>query len=853
MNQRWQTRTKAWLKGLPFAWAGLVLWIALSLAVGWNLYHNSLARQRARFEGDIGRLDAGLVRNLEAEMDLLRGAQGFFEASPVDGAAWNTFVRRFQAQGRYPGIRSLGFLSLVKRGQEKAFSDRMARQMGFPIKVQPVQDSFGVYGCFVTPQLKDPGNNLGANLLAEPARRQAILRAIEGNELSVTQALHLIGLDDPAGGSRAAVVVYLPVYRRGASLATPQARLEAAEGVVFISLLVHQVFEPVLDGYASIRLVVRDETPGAPTGLLYEGLPRGVEASGFHQEVRHQVGQRSWVFAYRDARGDSALLAFRAVLPYPLAGIALALLFFGLSRSLVLGRLRAERLAQDLRQSEDRFRRVADQAPCGILLLSERVEYVNPFFLERLGYRKKEVIGKSLLSFIHPEDRDLIHRQVEILKAAEPVHSRLELRVLCKDGGFRWVDITLGTLGFGKRKVALATAFDITERLQAEARRLEVERGQLETRKLESLRVLAGGIAHDFNNLLGVVLGNADMAEGQAIPDQNLRELREACLRAAGLTRQLLAFSGGEGHVSSPTDLNACIRRALERVAAPRGPLDLSLDAKLPKVLADPALLEQMAIELLENAMEAVQDGPGRISICTQVRNLDSDGLAEFREAEGLEAGPFVSMIVEDQGRGMEPEQVSRVFDPFFTTKFVGRGLGLAALLGAVRSHRGGVRVESRPGRGSRFEVILPVHETPEATQPIPVGTSVVGNGTVLVVDDEPGIRGLAMEILRAADIPVLEASGGRQALAQVAAHRSEISLLVLDMAMPDLTGAEVIRALRGTDPGIAIILSSGYAEEDLRRTLQPGDIVAFLPKPYRLATLVALVKEVLEGKRLPV
>lgn len=835
-----------------------MLGLALSLAIGWTLYHQALARQVAQFEGDVGRLDAGLLRYLEVEMDLLRGAQGFFEAGPVDAEGWNAFARRFHLPGRYPGIRSLGFLQLVRPGQEEAFSAQMARQMGFPIQFQALEGEFGVFGRYISPQVKDPARNLRANLFAEPARHHAILRAIESGELSVTRALNLIGLDDARGEARASVVVYLPVYRRGADLADAEARRAAAEGVVFISLMVHQIFEPALARYPSLALNVRDESPGASSELLYEGITKRDEGSKdprFHQELRHQVGQRSWVFSFQDARANPAGMALRAILPYPLAGIALALVFFALARSLVLGKARAERLAQDLQQSEDRFRRVASQAPCGIMLLSDRVEYMNPFFLDRLGYQKKEVIGEPLLSFIYPEDRELVRRQEETLRASGSAHLRFELRVLCKDGGFRWLDVTLGTLGIGKRKVALATAFDITERIQAEVRRLEAERSLLETRKLESLRVLAGGIAHDFNNLLGVVLGNADLAEGQPLPDQNLRALREACHRAAGLTRQLLAYSGGGGIAPSPSDLNACIRRALQRAAlafAPDGSLSVVLEESLPKVLADPALLEQMALELLENAFEAVQGGPGGISVQTRLLKLDAEGLSEFREAEGLEAGDFASMVVEDQGRGMDPEQVGRVFDPFFTTKFVGRGLGMAALLGVVRSHRGGVRVESTPGRGSRFEVILPIHQAPEATQPIPLAEQGVGQGAVLVVDDEPGILALAVEILEGADIPVFSASGGRHALAQVAAHRDQISLLVLDMAMPDLSGAEVIRALRNTDPGIQIILSSGYAEEDLRKTLQPGDIAAFLPKPYRLGNLVELVKETLAGMKVP-
>lgn len=851
MNQRWQERSDAWVKGMPFAWLGLMLGIGLSLAIGWTLYSQAVARQVARFESDASRLDAGLVRYLEAELDLLRAAQGFFDAGPVDAAAWKAFVRRAHVRDRYPGLRSLGYLQLVAPAQQPAFAKQMAKDLGFPVQMVPTAGEVAAYARFIEPQLKDPGITLGINTFTEPSRREAILRAIESDVLSATRPLELIGLNQPADRPHAAVVVYLPVYRRGASLATPLERREAAEGVVFLSLLTYQVFEPVLAKYSNLALDVRDEAVSDEESRLFadQGSGGGLQQDvRFQRRVSHELGQRTWVFSYEDSRPNPAALALRATLPYPIAGATLALVFFLLVRSLIRGKARAERLATNLRQSEDRFRRVADQAPCGILLLTDRVKYVNPYFLKSLGYEASEVIGAALRGYVHPEDRHLIP-EVEAAMADVDTPLRVELRVLAKDGGCRWMDITMSPLNFGRHRLLLATAFDVTERLRAEEGRLEAERSLLETRKLESLRVLAGGFAHDFNNLLGVVLGNADLAEGQPIPDQNLHALREACLKAVGLTRQLLAFSGGGGMAPSATDLNACVLRAIPRVGLallPEGRVTVDLALPLAQVLADPALLEQMVLELIENGLEATQDDRGPVSVRTCAKEFTEATLAEFLESRGLEPGPYVSLTVEDRGRGMDAAHLARIFDPFFTTKFVGRGLGLAALLGVVRSHRGAVRVSSEPGQGSTFEVILPVHGTPESAADPSRTSPSAGRGTVLVVDDEVGIRELAVEILQSVDIPVLSATGGRDALAQVAAHRDEISLLLLDMAMPDLSGAEVIRALRVTDPGIRVILSSGYAEEDLRKTLQPGDIVAFLPKPYRLANLVDLVREVL-------
>jgi PAS domain S-box-containing protein len=801
----------------------------------------------ARFEGDAGRLDAGLVRQLGVELDLVRGAQGFFEAGDVDAEQWEIFVGRYHLRSGYPGIRSLGFLRAVKPGEEQAFTATMHREQGISLQLAPVGPEGGFFGRFVEPQLKDPATNLTVNLFAEPRRKEGILKAIAMDDLAVTRPLELIGLDEGEARQGSAVVAYLPVFHKGKR---PEGKVD---GVVFISLLVRQVFEPVLSQYSNLRLTVRDEALPLEEPPLFGDAGPGTPAQPdgrFRQQIRHRIGQRDWSFTYEDIRREPTRRAFWAILPYPVAGLALAVVFFVMTRLLILGKARAERLVAELGQSEERFRRVAEQAPCGILLLGEGVEYVNPFFREHLGYSSQEVIGRPFRAFVHEADsRRVRHLEQALLRAPESSHEQAELRVLRKDGGIRWLDITLGVLRFGSRRVVLATAFDVTDRREAEAQRLEAERGLQEHRKLESLRVLAGGIAHDFNNLLGVVLGNADLAEGRGLPMANLDALRAACARAADLTRQLLAYSGGGGIAKGSTNLNGCIARVVESLApevqAQR--VTLSLDPSLPPVLADPALLEQLVLVLLENALEALQGkAEARVSVRTSVRGLTRSELAGFREAQALGEGAFVSLVMEDQGRGIEPEELARIFDPFFTTKFLGRGLGLAALLGVVRSHGGGVRAESSPGMGSRFEVILPVHESPETEAPSEARPR-VGQGVVLVVDDEPGILEVATEALRSIGVPTLRASGGRQALSQVSAHRDEISLLLLDMAMPDLSGAEVIRALRMTDPGIPIILSSGYAEEDLRKTLQPGDVVAFLPKPYRLKALTELVLSLLK------
>lgn len=823
------------------AWGVLGVGLILTGLVAWRLDVQARHQARTAFEADLARLDQATLRYLEAEVELLRAAQGLFDAGPVDRTTWKAFVARFDLRGRYPGIRSLGYLQRVAGEDLGAYEAQRQRDLGLPLRLEPPESGWGFYPHFIEPMVRDPRRDMAWNIYREPLRRSALRRAIEADAPSATPLLHLVGLDDPRDRFRPAVVVYLPVYRRPG---TPPAeeRWKECRGVVFSSIMLHQVFEPLTAAYPHLALRIQDADDGGRELYRKGDFPLGT--GPFQRTLTHGVAQRTWTFTYRLMDGGGAPWIRGEAGLFLALGLVASLASAALTWALLVGKRRAERLAVDLRRSERGFRRLTEQAPCGILQFEAGlITYANPFARTWLG---GDPACRAWRDLVHPEDLARLERGAwevtqelpgEVPEAPpEPAPRSLEVRLLAK-GEARWVALTLG----GQGGQGLATFFDLTGRVAAEDERLDAERRKAEARRLESLSSFAAGLAHDFNNLLGIILGRADLA-AQADP-----EVQRACLRAAELTRQLLAFAGTGPSPFGKLDLGALAQRfhAERAVRLPEGVRStLSLIPCGPVPGQGEALADVLA-ELWENALEALGEAGGEVRLSVEPVALDAEALRAFRDGEHLPPGPYVRLAVEDTGRGMEPDHVERVFDPFFSTKFLGRGLGLSAVAGVVRGHGGGLRVESRPGRGARFELILPEHSGWAGEETVPGLAQTRSGRTVLVVDDEPALRELAREALGLVGLEVLEAPGGRRAL-ELLEEREDIGLLVLDMAMPDLNGAEVLKAVRGRYPGLRVILSSGYTQERLRDSLEPGDVAAFLPKPYRIARLQELAQGLL-------
>jgi CheY-like chemotaxis protein len=373
---------------------------------------------------------------------------------------------------------------------------------------------------------------------------------------------------------------------------------------------------------------------------------------------------------------------------------------------------------------------------------------------------------------------------------------------------------------------------------------------------MESLGVLAGGIAHDFNNLLMGVLGHAGLALEQLNPlhpaRRNLESIQKAGQRAADLTRQMLAYSGRGQFIVRHLDLTSQVEEMLHllEVSLPKTVvLNLDLNKKLPAVSADASQIQQVIMNLVINAAEAIGEASGAITLATGAQQLDPIAMGKMLVGQDAAPGMYVYLEVTDTGCGMEADTLNRIFEPFFTTKFTGRGLGLSAIMGIVRGHKGALRVYSEVGYGTTFKVLLPAQEvSAEALAPHGSEAPWMGSGLILVVDDDETVRTVARQVLELKGFQVLDAHDGRMAVDLVRQHGRGIGLVLLDMTMPHMGGEAAYREMRLLQPEIRVILSSGYSEVEAMGRFMGKGLKGFIQKPYGPRELLDKIQEVLEG-----
>ncbi len=427
-------------------------------------------------------------------------------------------------------------------------------------------------------------------------------------------------------------------------------------------------------------------------------------------------------------------------------------------------------------------------------------------------------------------------------------HFELDHRIVRPDGSIVWIHASgVKFKGSSGNAVLRGTIMDITERKQSEAALLQ---GQ----KLESLGVLAGGIAHDFNNLLAALQGFLEMTRLD-VPERSpalvhIDRAERVIQRAADLVRQMLAYSGKVNFQVAPMDLNAVVREMghlLSVSISKKAILRYELADDLPAMVGDVAQVQQVIMNLVINASDALPIEGGLIKIATHLEWLDAEQLANTYAGQEMTPGSFLVLEVEDTGHGMDAPTLTRIFDPFFTTKFAGRGLGLAAMLGIVRAHKGGIRVYSELGMGTTFKVLF--QASPERrAQPrvVEPERAIVGAGKVLVVDDELDIRASASSMLERLGFEPLVARDGAEGLELVKQYPGELRLVLLDYTMPVMDGEACFRAIHALEPDLPVLLSSGFSPEESTEMLMKEGLAAFLQKPYSLTQLQMAIQRAL-------
>ncbi len=403
----------------------------------------------------------------------------------------------------------------------------------------------------------------------------------------------------------------------------------------------------------------------------------------------------------------------------------------------------------------------------------------------------------------------------------------------------------------GHVEAVAGTTRDITEQKRAEEQHRQREDQLRESARLESLGVMAGGIAHDFNNLLTGILGNASLLtlDVQSSDHPIANEIMLAAERAADLTKQMLAFAGKGRFYVEALDLNTLIHENLTLLRATLArtvTVDLEIDRQPCFVEADRGQMQQVIMNLLINSSEAMGDRPGRVKVTTALTEYSASRFSPSLQAV-VPPGRYVLLEVSDTGTGMTPETMKKIFDPFFTTKFTGRGLGLAAVLGIIRGHRGDIEVTSQPGLGTTFRILLPAFARAGAAGQAATPAAETGAGrTVLLVDDEEIVRSTATAALKSRSFQVIVAANGVEALAALDRH-SGISLVILDLTMPVMAGEEALPLIKASYPDIPVILSSGFSEVELSRRFAASGIAGVLQKPYTVSGLIAKIRSALK------
>ncbi|HEV2198881.1 MAG TPA: PAS domain S-box protein [Bryobacteraceae bacterium] len=516
-------------------------------------------------------------------------------------------------------------------------------------------------------------------------------------------------------------------------------------------------------------------------------------------------------------------------------------------------------IARDIterKRADEMLHLTVEAAPNAMVMADDhgKIVLVNSQTEALFGYAREELLGRRVDILVPPKYRDR-HPAYRAEFMSDPLARAMgagrDLYGLRKDGSEFPVEIGLNPIRTAQGTWVLSAIVDITERKH-------IDEQLRETQKLESLGLLAGGVAHDFNNLLVGIMGNTSLALETlpaASPDRLLlQEVLQASERLSGLTRQLLAYAGKGRFVVVKIDLSELVREisGLIRTSIPKlVQLRLELNPHLPVIEADPSQIQQLIMNLVINGAEAIgEENAGTVLVTTELQMLDSHYISQNLAGDPIAPGEYVAVEVHDTGLGMTEEVKARIFDPFFTTKFMGRGLGLAAVLGIVRSHQGTIRVYSELGKGSTFKVLLPAADG-RVTRPEPEGAhDLRGVGTILVVDDEEIVRRLAKSALERYGYTVIVAEDGKTGVEALSHRKSDISLVLLDMTMPVMSGEEAFRQIRMIAPEVRVVLSSGYNEVEAIRRFTNKGLAGFIQKPYTPAELARKVKTVLTSER---
>ncbi len=823
-------RSRSWLIPAVGAVTALAIW-ALLATDAWRMRVDGLA--------DADRAAATLAQVLEEQT--LRTVHGIDAAllslgaavprsasgEPVADPATDGLIR--SRLGSLPYVRALGVADRTGRlvqGQVRGITGAEPLRVSFADRELFLVHRDGTaQGLYVGPPERGPVTGRWAVFVSRRLEdRQGRFTGVVGAALEPEYfQRYYAGLAQRPGESLALLT------RNGILVA----RHPHVPGAIGGSLAEARLFRELLAQSANGTFRAVSPVDRVPRHLAYRSV------SGLQLVVVAGVSEEQALAAWREAlvtHGSAGLIAT----------VAVALLGALLARQ----RARREALTRALAEREGRFRALVEHAGEGVALFSAEgvAVYATPPAARMLGVEVHDWVGRHLLEQVHRADRPAVEAALRGLLDRPGATDTLRAQVRHRDGSWRHLEGTLTNLLHEPAvRAIVANIRDVTERERLEAELREAQ-------KMEAIGRLAGGLAHDFNNLLTVITGRSEMLLAQpALSERQHRDvelIRRAAERAGTLTSQLLAFGRKQLLRPRPTDLNAMVGGmvpVLQQVVGERVEVQTRIEPGAGWVMADPGQLEQALLALAANARDAMPDGGG-LTLATSA----APPAGSPTDQPGTPAGPRARLAVSDTGQGMDAKTRQHLFEPFFTTKRLGRGtgLGLASVHGIVAQSGGQIVVDSLPGRGTTFEIYLPAIPAPASVAV--AGTAAAsrprGTETILLVEDEEGVRELARDILRDCGYTVLEAPGPEEALALAAGAGAPVHLLLTDVIMTAMNGKALADRLTRARPGLRVLYMSGYTDDALadHGVLEPG--IAFIEKPFTAAGLATKVRQVLDA-----
>ena len=850
-------------------WPVLVGALSLGLTA-WLSDHERQAQDRHlkdNFDTGLRQAATRIEQRMTSYEQILRGARGLLDASDrITRADFAAYVDAQLAGADFAGLRTIAFEPLL-RADEVAAHEATQRAGGAPeFTVRPPGRRERVAPVtYAAPTSRSTLTALGFDLLSDPVRRAAMLRAADSGGVTITDRIRLI---DPAGAAPdSGFLMVMPLYAKGQPVDSVLARQTHLRGWLHAVFRIADVMSSLYgEGTPGLDVRIYDGVAAGPDTLMYPShdTPAPATPPRFDSQEFISFAGHSWTLAVRSTPEFERRFSNDAARIIAVAGTGLSLLLALLTWQLVTARGRALEAARlmthRLRDGAEQYRRIVETANEGIWTIDAtgRTTFVNPKMQQLIGYAADDMLGRRWIDFMDRSEGMAVIREVEEHFRPGGATELGDVRFRRRDGRDLWASVSTSPIvdASGTRVGVLAMVTDATERKSVEANRVMLEAQLRQSQKMEAIGTLAGGIAHDFNNILAAILGNVAMVEqdlGMAHPSRGrLEQIAKAGVRARNLVQQIVAFSRRQPQELVVQPLRPLLEEAVELLrstlpALVRFEVQLS-DAPL-QIGGDATQLQQVLMNLCTNAWHALHGSTGRIVVGLEPVMLDADATGRLG---GLLPGPHAHVWVSDDGCGMDEATRLRVFEPFFTTKMVGlgTGLGLSVVHGIVSAHRGAITVKSTPGQGSTFDLYFPL-ATPlaSAAPPPPPEATLASRGHgehVLYVDDDPVMLLMVEALLQRRGYRVTCVTDPGEALERVRAGSDTFDVVVTDFNMPELSGLDLARELIRLRPALPVVISSGYVTDTMLAEAKIAGVRQVMRKENTLEELCSLAQRLL-------